>query len=298
MSHQPRRKPRIDKVNRLDELHTKVIDQNFQELGEYIQRKNLRKLVVLDSYLEINSRQTEEHFHGSFDLVNAVAPISLGVPIGPFNTGVSKLFFNVTGGADVLGTMVVNGNSVDRNTGAISIGDTENVAVNGVTVNTSAADANGNVVHNYVNAYITDKWWSGAITLTSAAAPNDLNCTIETWQITFEQFNDARVVEVKSFDATFMINATGPPAPLFDSYIYSVEAGRADDTCVLQSFASLNLGPFAPTIVGNYRLRRGQLNKLLDCEIQGIFVDLFFGPAVQTYFENFNMKVWAEVDYE
>lgn len=241
---------------------------------------------VLTSYTDLNERTLDQNLHGGIDPVATAETISSGSPSN-VTIGLGKVVLAVIAGADITGTVTVTGTSVDRNTGAETGSDTEDVVIDGVTTDSLSTDTEGNPIYGLANAYITSKWFKGAITISTA----DVNLSdVDIYVVAFEQFNDTANLTIQTLDATLLpINA----AAWAYMYLYTVQV--TGDTVDIDKVASVAL-PSADSVANRfYRLREGLINAVLDGTTDGIFLEIFLGPDPQKYISQMTIKVWADL---
>lgn len=232
-----------------------------------------------------NSRTDLNSLHGSLLINNTEDGIILNstTPITGIG-GISKVMGVVLAGTDLVGSYTITGTSVDRNTGVETASDTEVISVNGLSIDNSTTDANGNTIYNYTNAYLSSKWWKGTLTFSTT----DLNLTeIRFAQLSFEQFNDTPDVTINTLDMTYR---TSNLSAEMDCYLYAVEVtgNSVNVSMITDLHHEINL-----PADNSFRRRRGNLDKALDGTTDGIFIDLYLAPATQTYFSSFSLKLWA-----
>ena len=241
--------------------------------------------VLIPFDFPLNTKTTLDSVHGAL-LINASETgiiLNSTTPITG-DGGISKVMGIVLAGTVLTGSYTITGTSVDRNTGVETVGDSEIVAVNGLSINTSTVDANGNTVYNYSNAYISSKWWKGSLTFSTT----DLDLTeIRFAQLAYEQFNDSPNITVNSFDAHYIISNANA---IMDAYLYSVVV--TGNTVTVANIASLKhlAGEFP---LSSYRKRIGNLDIPIDGTTSGVFVDLWLKPSTLQYFSSFTLKIWA-----
>ena len=151
----------------------------------------------------------------------------------------------------------------------------------------STTDSNGNVVHGFTGAYITSKWFTGTVTLSTA----DLTLTdVDVYHVSFEQFNDQANITLNSFDANIY---TTNVAAEFDAYLYDLQV--TGDKCNITKDAELHVGADGETAIANrhWRLRKGNINTVIDGSTDGIWVDIHYANS-PAYVEDVTMKVWAQ----
>jgi hypothetical protein len=244
-------------------------------------------LVPMTSYIDVKARLAEQAIHGGiFVLDTGSALDSVPTDITVTN-GLSKIMVVVNAGGDLDGDITVTGTTVNRETGAESAADTDTLTVDALTTDDSDADASGNTRHAFTGAYLTSKWFKGSVTLSTA----NLTLTdVDTYSVSFDQLNDYPRYDLDTFDVTaFSNNASG----WLYAYLYSLEA--TGDKCNIVRQASLELP--AADVSANlfYRLRKGNIGKVLAGSSDGFWVDMFLGPLANTYWEDVTLKVWARV---
>lgn len=242
--------------------------------------------IPLVSYDAQPARASESNVHGgilSLDTASPLDPTPTNIVV---SQGSGKLFIVVNAGSDLVGSVTFTGTTIDRDTGVTTPSDTDVVTINGLTTDTSTTDTNGNVVHGFSNAYMTSKWFTGSVTLSTS----DVTLTdVDTYHCSFEQFNDTHNIELDTFDINVL--ATHVNAEL-DAYLYSVVNNSG--ILAITNEAELHLGSGGITAVANkyYRLRRSNIAKDLDCSSDGIFVDANYSNS-PAYIEDITMKVWG-----
>lgn len=243
--------------------------------------------VVFSSYVEENTRNLEQHFHGNFEQIVTGATFNSGSPINDTN-GLGKLFFSFNAGADVSGSLTITGTSVNRNTGVETPADTDVLTVSTLTTDNSDTDAEGNPRYSFTDGLMSTKWFKGAFTVSTS----DLSFTdVDIWNIAFEQVNDSPVLELTTVDMTmYSTNASS----WFYGYLYVVDV-KDNQLCDISRDASLEL-PVADTAADlSYRLRKGNIGVTLDGTTDGFWFDAQFGPNSLTYWKNINLKIWFNV---
>lgn len=228
---------------------------------------------------------SEQHLHGG------ILSLATGQPLDSVPTdivvtnGRGKLLIVVNAGTDIVGTITVTGTKVDRDTGETTAGHTNTIAVDALTVDAADTDANGNARHSLTGAYITEDWFTGSVTLSTA----DLTLTdVDVSQISFEQVNDADAFVMRTLD--LHSNATNAAAEL-DTYWYAIEV--TGDKVDVTREASINLT--GVTALRLYRDRVGgtALGKALCGRTDGFFIDLFNVSANKI--DNLTLTAWVTV---
>ena len=146
-------------------------------------------------------------------------------------------------------------------------------------------DANGNVIHEFVGAYISSKWFTGTVTLSTV----DLTLTdVDVYHISFEQVNDSRDLKLRTFDANIF---TTNVAAEFDAYLYTVHV--TNDKCNIDRESELHVGADGETAIANkyWRLRRGLIDEFIDGTTDGFWVDVHYANS-PVYVEDVTVSVW------
>jgi len=246
-----------------------------------------KQLVCLAVYLDVKERAAEWNFHGGISSLDTGSPLDTTPTDIVLTAGIGKLVFVVNAGGDLDGEITVTGDTVDRNTGAVTADDTDTITVDALSTDTSDADVEGNTRHGFEGAYITSKWFSGSVTLSTT----DLTLTdVDTYQVSFEQWNDEPAIEILTLD----LNAFAANTNAWGyGYLYSLVV--TGDKCDIVREVSLEAPAAGIEADKYYRIRRGNLGISLDGSSDGFWVDFFPGPLNQNYWEDLNIKVWAEI---
>lgn len=254
----------------------------------------LGKLMDATSHTQISfsmydaepARSSETSLDGAFLSLATAQPLD-SVPTNlVVSKGTGKLVVVVNAGSDFVGNITVTGDSVDRDTGAVTIADTDILTIDALTVDDSDTDANGNIRHAFTGAYITSKWFTGTITLSTT----DLTLTdVDVYHISFEQFDDTADLFIDTLDANILTTSVNAE---FDAYLYSIEV--TDDKCNIERLASLNVGAGGKAAIANryWRLRRGLINKELNGSTDGTWIDVHYANS-PAFVEDVSIKVWA-----
>ncbi len=241
--------------------------------------------LALDVYINYKARNEESHIHGNF------VPIVTGQPLDSVPTdisitnGLSKMVIVVNAGSDFDGEITVTGTSVDRDTGAETGSDTDVITVDALTTDDSTTDANGNEVYDFTGAYITSKWFKGAVILSTT----DLTLTdVDVYQVSFEQFGDTEVT-VQTLDVTAEVDND---AAWCDIYLYFLQV--TGDKCDIASIADVHVTAVESTVGRYYRLRQANLATICDGATNGIWIGANFGRLAQRDWEDMGIKVWYD----
>jgi hypothetical protein len=243
--------------------------------------------IALTAYDAEPARGSESNIHGGLLSLATGQPLD-SVPTDIVVTkGIGKVMVVINAGGDVTGDITVTGESIDRETGASTPADTDTLTVDALSTDNSDTDSNGNTRHSFTGAYITSKWFTGTVTLSTA----DLTLTdVDVYHVSFEQFNDHPAFTLRTFDANIF---TTNVAAEFDAYLYSLEV--TGDKCDITREASLNVGADGETAIANkyWRLRRGNIDTALVGTTDGIWIDVHYSNS-PAYVEDVTIKVWAD----
>ena len=246
--------------------------------------RNLSRPHCLDSYLDIKTRQSVWDIHGGIESISTANALD-SVPTDITDTiGLGKIIVVINAGGDVTGAITVTGTTVDRDTGAETGADTDTLTVDTLTTDNSGTDAGGNVTYAFINAYITTKWFKGAVTLSTT----NLTLTdVDIYQCSFEQFNDLPNVMIDTIDTNQLANNA---AANIYWHLYSVKP--SGDKVTLAKEVSMELTAADVAANKHYRLRRGNLAISIDGTAEGFFVQCYPEPLASLYWEDINLKIW------
>jgi hypothetical protein len=232
------------------------------------------------------SRASESAIHGGLLSLATAQPLN-SVPTNIVVTkGIGKVMIVINAGSDFTGDITITGDTIDRETGAKTVADTNVISVDALSTDGSDTDGNGNTRHSFTGAYISSKWFTGTVTLSTA----NLTLTdVDVYHVSFEQFNDSPNLVLNTFDVN--LDTTNVNAQ-FDAYLYCLEV--TGSKCDISRCASLNVGTDGETAIANkyWRLRRGNINFPFDGTMDGIWVDIHYSNS-PAYVEDMTMKVWA-----
>ena len=279
--------PALDEDDLVSDSATHVATQ--QSIKAYVDGKTVDVPVCLQDYDPSPARSSESNIHGGIlSLATGQALDSVPTDL-PVTKGIGKLIIVINAGTDIAGEITVTGETIDRNTGASTPADTDTITVDALTTDNSDTDTNGNTRHAFEGAYITSKWFTGSVTLSTT----NLTLTdVDVYHVSFEQFGDQPGITLDAFDANIF---TTNVAAEFDAYLYSLEV--TGDKCDVTREASLNVGADGETAIADryWRLRRGNIAKALDGTSDGIWVDVHYSNS-PAYVEDVTLKVWATIE--
>jgi len=279
--------PKADAINANSENITKN-DQNIAYLAERIRSRD-----VLTAYIEENARNLDERLWGFFLSMATAQPLSSIAPISATG-GCHRILIFVNAGTDIAGTLTITGTTRDRtDTSSTTAADTEEIIISGLGTDNTTTDAQGNNVYAGQDIYISDKWFEGAITITTT----DLTITdCDIYGILYHQFDSVKLVTLKSFD--FIGKAINVGA-WFYAYLYAITRVNAFKKYDIDAVASHEIA--VGTTVADHGYRRRKVidddDKLLDCYAgEGIWAELHFGPAASTYWTDISISLSAILD--
>jgi len=279
-----------------------VIKDNGDGTGDirvnpYLVQREVPTPVVLSYSSPSPSRDAKENVHGGLTSLATAHDLDAGALTLSGTVGVGKLLI-VVNSATPDCEITVNGTQVDRNNNTIETPDQDSViTVDTTTTDTSGTDTNSYAFNDFQDAYITDKWFSGIplggaedviISCTGTTCPTD----VDVYQISFEQFNDARYINLRTADMTYF---TGSQVGKISSYLYTVEV--TDDKVSLT-----NQGAHVRTAAQHaasqmYRIRVGDeyLDLTLDGSTDGVFLTVEMSGNDR--FTDAGIKLWGDVLY-
>lgn len=246
--------------------------------------RNLSRPHCLDSYIDIKERQAVWNIHGGIESISTGNALDSDPTDIDDTIGLGKIIVVINAGGDVTGEITVTGTTVDRDTGAETGADTDTLTVDTLSTDNSGTDSGGNVTYAFVNAYMTSKWFKGAVTLSTT----NLTLTdVDIYQCSFEQFNDLPNVTIDTFDTNQFANNAS--ANIY-WHLYSVKP--SGDKVTLAKEKSMELIAADVSVNLHYRLRRGNLGISIDGTTQGFFVQCYPEPLNNIYWEDINLKIW------
>jgi hypothetical protein len=241
---------------------------------------------VLQSFVDVKERNLQYNLHGLLENVVTAGAVSSGSPQAA-TVGLGKIIVVVNAGADTAGTLTVTGTSVDRASGSETGSDTDALTIAGTTTDGTDTDAAGNTRWSMSNAYITSKWFTGVLSLSTTDV--DLS-DIDVYLVAFEQFNDNPETEIDTVDITAYANNT---AAWLYGYLYKLTVSGDTCTVVRQTGADVAWAASKVAATGSFRFRRGGLDLTNDGTTDGMWYELHLGPLANNYWENINHKIWG-----
>ncbi len=249
--------------------------------------------LCLSIYNVAPEKNTVQNIHGSLLVIadQSGTVLNSGTNITG-NNGQSKLMISV-GAVTTIGTITITGDTVNPDTGAITISDTEDIiipATGNTTTDTSTTDTNSIDIWDFVGGYITSKWFKDGFTISTIdASLTDL----DVYQITYEQFNRKTNIVIDSIDANFHVSNIGAS---FSGHFYKVVVtnSRVDITSIADDVWTTGTGTAFPVANRYYRIRDGELDENINGSTDGVFVTLAF-QGVGSYFTDVGMKVWTRI---
>ncbi len=245
--------------------------------------------VVITMYDAIPARSSETNWNGALLELDNAAAVNSGAPFVMTTKGTGKIIIVVNAGGDLVGDITLTGTAVDRNTGVQTGSATSVITLTGATTDGSTTDANGNIVHVFTKAYISDKWFYGVVTITTTdTAITDM----DVFHVSFEQLNDMPGITLDTFDINaFVTNASCE----FDAYLHTLHV--TGDEVNVDNEAELHIGTVGgakaqPSLANKYyRLRQGNIAEALDGTTDGFWVDIHYS-GTPVGIEDVTVKVW------
>ncbi|MHA1737907.1 MAG: hypothetical protein ACTSWD_04920 [Candidatus Heimdallarchaeota archaeon] len=244
--------------------------------------------IALTMFDAVPSRNKVSDWNGGLESLatgQQLGPTSPGDDI-VVTKGTGKLVIVVNAGSDITGDITITGTSVNRDTGATTASDTDTISVDTLTTDNSTTDANGNICYDFDDAYISSKWFTGSVTLSSTT----LNLSdVDVYHCSFEQWNDQSDLTLNTFDANiYTTNANAE----FDAYLQTLHV--TGNKCRVDCEAELHVGAAGETAIADkyWRLRRGAINEALDGTTDGMWVSVYYSNS-PVYVEDVTIKVWA-----
>ena len=263
----------------------KEITEFFEALAWKSQYSMQSTLYPVSMYDAVPARGKETNWHGGLLPLDTGSPLDVPTDI-VVTKGIGKIVVVVNAGTDISGTITLTGDTVDRNTGAFTVGDTDTIIVDTLTTDNTTTDASGHLIHVFVDAYITSKWFHGTVTLSTT----DLTLTdVDTYHVSFEQNNDSANMTVETLDANiYTTNANAE----FDCYLFTLHVTTGDKINI-DNEASIHVGTNGKTaLVNKYeRLRVGNISESIDGTTDGWWVDIHYDNS-PVYVEDVTVTVW------
>lgn len=213
--------------------------------------------------------------------------VSNGAPQA-FNMGRGKVAIAINAGTDFDGTLTITGTTYDPETGALTPGDTEDIVIDALTVDSSDTDAEGNDRFGFTGIYISSKTFVDGCSLSTT--DTDIS-DLDIYSILFELFSG---VEDTVVDAVSVTCTSVDDAAWFYGYMYGVfnTSGRKYDITRAISFEQA-VGTVDADVY--YNFSRDNLGVAVNGLTDGGWMSLHFGPFNATYWEDINVRVVAEL---
>jgi hypothetical protein len=243
--------------------------------------------ICMDYFDAVPSRGSESNWHGGLLSLATGQPLD-DVPTDlPVTKGTGKIVIVINAGSDFDGEITITGDTVDRDEGSgdVTADDTDTITVDALSTDNSLTDANGNTIHAFEGAYITSKWFTGDVTLSTT----DLTLTdVDVYHCSFEQVNDSPDLVLDTFDANLLTTNVNAE---FDAYLHTVHV--TGSKCNIDREAELHIGADGHAAIADryWRLRNGNINEALDGTTDGFWVDVHYSNS-PTYVEDVTVSVW------
>jgi hypothetical protein len=264
------------------------VKNNEQAIG-YL-AKRVRGLTTLSAFIEQNQRNLDENLWGLFNNLSTANALNSGSPIND-TAGCHRIMLVVNAGSDTDGTITITGNTRDRtDTSSVSAADTEVITINGLSTDNSTTDAQGNTIHAYENVYMSDKWFEGSITISTT---NVTLTDVDVYGVLYHQFDSYKLVTLETFD--FTGKCTNTLAWMY-LYLYIVNCVNSNKKYDIENIAAHDVTVGVSEANEGYR-RRKIIRQIIDGNAgQGVWAELFFGPAAATYWQDVSIYLTAVLD--
>jgi len=251
----------------------------------------LRSRETINIFIEENLRNNNEHIYGMLVSLTSGSALNSSTPINTTG-GCHRIMIVINSATDAAGTITVTGTTRDRTDTSTSTGsDTEDITISGVSTDGSSTDAEGNPIHSFSNVYITDKWFEGAITIsTTNVALSD----VDVYGILYHQFDDYYSVMLETYDLTAY--CTNASAWLYN-YMYLV-IHNGNKKYDIDNIVSHEI-PAGTTVANMGYRRRKKIRRVIDCsDGEGVWFSLFLGPSSSTYWVDVAAYLTVLIDGE
>jgi len=205
----------------------------------------------------------------------------------------SKLLI-VVNSASILGTLTVTGNRISSLTGAVTPNYTEDIVVDETTLDGTVNTANnGTKCWKFTNAYITNELYSGDVVIsTSDLVSTDVD-VYSCWY-----FQNPQVAKLE-LDAVTLTAEPNNLSAALDLIVYMATTNRSAKKVTITPAHVLEVNGVNPVVDagGLFAIQRVGMSEagsvIYPANYDGIFVNLAFYPAAQTYWESVLLSVWT-----
>lgn len=247
---------------------------------------------ILTAYIEENARNLDENIWGFFLSQTTASALSSGSPINT-TVGCHRILIVVNAGSDVSGTLTITGTTRDReDTSNSTPANTEDIVIDSLSTDNSSTDAQGNTIHEFLNVFMSDNWFEGAITISTT----DLNISdLDIYAILYHQFDDFYNVYLKTLDITAKVtNASG----WFYMYLYLIDCVNLNKKYNIENIVAHEITAAITVANKGYRRRKKIRRVINGNEGHGVWGELFFGPAAATYWQDISIYLTGMLDGE
>lgn len=277
----------LSQVTKLIDVNAENIVKVGQNVGYLAER--IRCLQVLPMFVEKNQRNLDENVWGFFNNLSLANALDSVNPIND-TAGCHRILLVINAGSDLSGTITITGNTRDRtDTTSLTVADTEDIVISALTTDNTSLDSNGNTIHEYDNVYMTDKWFEGAIVISTT----DVTLTdVDVFGCLYHQFDSYKLITLNTLDFTGKCTNT---AAWFNSHFYVITSNgsKAYD---INDVAPHEITAAISDANEGYR-RRKVINQLIDGNAgDGVWLEIFFGPAASAYWEDVSIYLTALLD--
>jgi hypothetical protein len=189
------------------------------------------------------------------------------------------------------GTVTITGNRVSALTGAVTVNYTEDIVIDDVTNDATITTVNnGTTKWSIDHAYITDEMYAGTVTIsTTDLVSTDIDMYSVWW------FQNPTLAQYQLNAVTFTGTPTNNLAAA-DIIVYSAISDRDAKTVNIQPITHIEIDGAYPIVDpdGLFAVHRVGFPGLIDpSNYDGIFVNVSFYPALQSYWEHVMVNIWS-----
>lgn len=267
------------------------VDGRFDSLEDAFNSLDQSKLAAIMGHINQPAKFLEIDTFGGFNLLGTGLVDQVAVTTLTVEKGTGRLIIVVDSGTGLSGDFNVNGDTVDRDTGAVTVSDNEIVHQRGaITVDNSTTDTEGNTIHDITGALITRKWFTGTVVISGL---DGAKATIRAFHCSFEQFDDSEGATLDTYDVNIFTNHMN--AWMY-SYLYHVDVKETLQDVDITLITSISIEQGTAIANRYWRQRRANLNLTIATQRGGLFGNIFVGPSPNQFTEDLEWKLWMRLD--
>jgi hypothetical protein len=189
------------------------------------------------------------------------------------------------------GTITITGNRVSSLTGAVTVNYTEDIVIDDVTNDATTTTANnGTTKWSMEHAYVTNEAYTGNVTIsTTNLVSTDIDVYSAWW------FQNPQILKV-TLDAVTFTGAPTNNAAAADVIVYTAVSDRDAKTVNIQPAAHIEVDGNTPIVDpgGLFAAQRVGFSGSIDpSTYDGLFANISFYPALQSYWEHAMINIWT-----